>query len=676
MEPSFRTRKIPARLLSLPLVLLAGTGCGDGGDGGEVDQLSIAFEGVSDGATVSQTVQVKVVAGGAQVSSLRFTAPAELVAIDDNSDPATLAAVWDTTLGKNGNVDIVVEAVVDGATVSDTLTVARANPSASLAANYGDGDYVRNGSSLVLEVTAVPFGATPSIAGVQVRKVSGGGMTTAVPADGVYDGTAGTYDFNLGVPTEGTVEVVANALNSAGEFSEPMVLRLPVLRNDLISFHIPYDFEVTSDGRTGVLLSKMTGNDLLMRLETVGLTDPANPVPGSGATVDLEIGPVNPELAGKPVGNLFLSPAGDKAYVLFPSNLFYSVDLATRSADDLVLTAASARGEGGAGYLHSNRIPYAVMSPSGQYIFAMSSTLSMLVIDAPNHSQVTGEGNSLLLPLSTNPQGFGLMAVHPSSTYVYTVNNWGSYGGGGLTAQVAVYDVANRKFVDSKPTTTTLEVLLIEPANSTFKIAQQPQVSSDGYWLVVPVCDTAMTSTRVRLMDIKSSPGIPTQGTSFDLATAGISGCGTISDISDNGQYVSVVSTDTDNLLAVIDLFTGQILPVTYESGAIDALFTSDNKRVFTENISYTGRSMGLLDLNASPYDVSELSVPSSAGIAPPRDVSDVGYNHLVRSNDFIFQVYTAYTTDATGSLALKGAVMSVYSDAVDGFIFPTASTP
>jgi len=668
----------------LPLLVVTGCSEGTGDEGDMSGGPVIEIAGIVDGETVSQIVSIEAtVTGTSSLATFSIIEPSELVGEDGDSALDRITAQWDTTEGSNGQVTLTVEANVAGVVMTKSVTVTRDNYSAALVADFEDGDYIRYGSALRLYVSVSPFGPSASLDRVEARVVDGTDRSGSVPIQGVYDQVTGAYAIELGQPLVGAeaVFVRINAVNTDGLISEPLTLTLTQLRDDIISRdHIPYDVEITPDGSTAVLLTKIAGStNESMRLETVSLADPSNPLPGSGTPVDLAVGSVAPEISGIPLGNILLSPSGAIAYVAFPSINFYSVDLTSRAARLLELDSSLGEDSGSA-YTSANRIPFAVMTPDGRYIAAPSSANASLqlidVLDWYQETGSTGSTNPLSFPITLTPSKWTLMAVHPDSTYIYVVNNDGSIATAGVYAQLAVFDLVTKRFVGSESLTPSANgVVTIESASSDYKVAQQPVVTPDRAFLAVPVCNTALTGTVVRLMDLRSNPSIPTQGTNFELGSIG---CGTIASVSSDSRYLLVVSQDANRLIALLDILNGQILSLEYDTGAIDGVFVdvesdSVSDLAYTQNINFTNRSMGALDLAQSTLVVDDLAVPSAAGLAPPNSISEIGYNHLRARGFMVYLVYTAYTADpSTGVLELEGAAMSIYDASLGRFIFPT----
>lgn len=636
--------------------------------------LDARFLSLTEGAQVSQVVALEIQGtGGGGIASLSFVAPASLVGIDTDPAPENLAASWDTTLSENGSVTVTVEAKgLDGTSIQKSITLTTANIDAAIDANYEDESYVRQGAPLLVNVKASAFGASPSLARIEVRALSGGGLTPALPIQGVSDGVGG-FNFNLGTPTSGAVEVLFNAFNNAGEISAPLILNLDVLRNDIVSGSILSDFEVTRDGATGLLLGSVQGTTD-MRLEFLNLADPANPT-FSGAALTLQTGLTS--TATGAIGNVLINPADQtKAVVLFPgSKQVYKIDVATKTVALKTSITSLPRAESGTGLQELNRSPYAVSSPDGNYIYAWDTTPTGLFIvirtsDMVQLGVTQGQVTSPYPPpVTTNTKGFGYMAVHPTGRLVYAVNNWGYDSAS--AADLAVFDVAAQAFVDFNATTTrVVDAYSIENTSSSYKAAQQPAITKDGTKLLIPICNTSTGATVLKRLRI--DPNAPTSilaESNVDLSSVF---CGGIAAISPDDRYVVVASSSANKPSgAVVDLSTGIALAVTFPNGIKDAVFSADGTRVFAESAAFVNRDMGELILNVSPLAVESVLVPGASGLVPPDSDAKLRNHLMVLGGNYVYQLYPAYVNDGTGTIQTKGTSLSVFSIGLDGFVFP-----
>ncbi len=669
----------------LPLLLALPAGCSkDGGtsddddDGNATptpaDEVQITF-GLEDGQSVSQTVSV-VVTGGA-ATSMAFLAPDELVGVDLDSDPAVLEAQWDTTTNVNGEVTITVEADGPGGPATESITVYRSNISAALKGVYTaqrglvqmdyleDGDYARNGSPLMLSFTASPFGATPTLNRIEVRGVSGGGLSPAVPIQGVQDGE--WWDFNLGIPSEGTIHLLVAAVNNMEEYSEPFLLDLVVLRNDIVSpsQRVPYDFEVSPDGKTGVLLLGNSPTADGAYIELVDLSDPSNP------TWDYVSSNLVPTTCGTPgSGNVLLSPDGGTAYVMFPNcstiEIFDLIDKLTTTAGVGAIFAPNS----GLGLAHINRSPYATVSPDGRYLFGVISGGAQVVMFD------TQETGSVSMPNGNAPVGgIGLMAPHPSGDYVYFVNGWGdSESATGMIQILLVNETPS--FLDISPTAMGAQGLPIQQGTD-YVNGLQPLVTSGGDFLLTTWCKRGSGSGAgetafVPLSLTTEGAANPTKSMELPLYTA--SGTpvlwGTPVAVSPDDNYL-LIGDAQPNLGGgvVVDLSRGTILSdIVFPNGVADGVFLS-NTLVLTTSSDWGNRDMTIADLSQGTTE--EVTIPGLTGLQPPSSDDDMRNNIIVQRGDYVYFVAPARLADTNGVVQTLGVTMSVYAVALGQFVFP-----
>lgn len=667
-------------LLGLTLAFSGLTACSGDGDESPTPPLSspleARFTNLTDGAQISGTVSIEVLGtGGGGISSLAFTAPAELVGQDTDASPEKLTASWDTTQDLNGQVTVTVEAKgMDGTTVTRNLTLTRSNVDAALLANYEDESYVRQGSPLIVNVKGSAFGANPSLARIEARQVSGGGLNPALPVQGVADGSGG-FNFNLGTPTSGDVKLVFNAVNNDGQSSAPLILHLQVLRNDIISSSVLADFEVSKDGTTGLLLGSVSGSSD-MRLDFISLTDPSNPL-YSGASLTLQTGITSTGTG--PVGNIVLNPADPtKAFILFPnSKVVYKIDIATKTVALKTNITSLLRPESGTSLQDTNRSPFVAISSDGNYLYAWDSapTAFFVVVRTSDMVQLgvtQGQVTSPYpAPATTNTKGFGYMAVHPSNRLVYAVNNWGYDAAGSV--DLAVFDVAAQAFVDFNASTArVVDAYSVENASSNNKVAQMIGVTKDGTRLLVPVCNSSTGATVLKRLRIDANtPTSITPEANIDLASVW---CGGVAAISSDDRYVLVAGSSPNKPTgAVVDLQLGASIGVTFPNGVKDGGFSADNSKVFAESLAYASRDMGVATLSASPATVEELLVPGAAGLVPPDSDVKLRYNILTGAGNYLYQLYPATVNDGAGGVTTKGTSLSVFSVGLNDFIFPNA---
>lgn len=667
-------RIIKGAVSGLLISLIACSGTEGTDTPGPDTPLDARFVNLTEGTQVSQIVDLQVEAsGGGGIASLSFTAPPELVGIDLDAAAEKLAAQWDTTLDDNGTVQVGIEARgKDGTSVVKTLNLTRANVSAALRTDYEDGAYVRQGSPLILKVNASAFGSSPSLNRVEVRALEGGGLSPALPIQGVLDGT-GAYVVNLGSPSAGDIDMTLNAVNNSGEISAPLKLTLSVLRNDIISTAILSDFEVTPDGQTGLLLGAVTGTTDL-KLDFINLSDPASPT-FSGASITLQPG-VTSSTSG-PMGNLILNPVdATKAYVLFPSSkVVYRIDVATKTVSLKTNITSLPRPETGTALGRNNRSPYAIMTPDGNYIFAWDTIqpaplIMLRTSDMVQLGATTGQVTSPFPPpATTNTKGFGYMVAHPGNRYVYAINNWGLDTAGSV--DLAVFDISGQAFIDFNATTArVIDAFSVENASSSYKVGQQPGITPDGTRLLLPVCNGSTGATLLKRyrLDVASPTNI-TADASVDLSSVY---CGGISTISKDGRYALISSSNPNKPTgAVVDLLNGLALSVTFPNGVKDGIFSPDSGKVLAESIAYADRDMGELSLNTSPQTVLPVLVPGAAGLMPPDSDIKLRYHLLTSSGGYAYQLYAANVNDGSSSGVAKGTSLSVFSLGVDGFIFP-----
>lgn len=635
--------------------------------------LDARFVNLTDGAQVSQVVDLQIEAsGGGGIASLSFTSPPELVGVDLDAAAEKLSASWDTTLEENGSVQVGVEARgLDGTSVVKSLTLTRANVSAALKADYEDGAYVRQGAPLVLKVDASAFGSSPSLNRVEVRALEGGGLSPALPIQGVVDGT-GAYVINLGSPSAGNIELTLNAVNNSGEISAPLKLTLAVLRNDIVSTAILSDFEVTPDGQTGLLMGAVSGTTDL-KLDFIQLSDPANPT-FSGASITLQPG-VASSTSG-PMGNLLLNPVDPtKAYVLFPSSkVVYRIDVASKTVSLKTNITSLPRPETGTALGRNNRSPYAIITPDGNYIFAWDTIQPAPLVmirtsDMVQLGTTTGQVTSPFPPpATTNTKGFGYMVAHPGSRYIYAINNWGLDTAGSV--DLAVFDISGQAFIDFNTTTArVIDAFSVESASSSYKVGQQPGITPDGTRLLLPVCNSSSGATLLKRYRIDpASPSTIAAEASVDLSTVY---CGGISTLSKDGRYALISSNPNKPTGAVVDLVNGLALTVTFPNGVKDGVFSPDSSKVLAESIAYADRDMGELSLTTSPQTVIPVLVPGAAGLVPPDSDIKLRYHLLTSGAGYVYQLYAANVNDGSSAGVAKGTSLSVFSLGVDGFIFP-----
>ncbi len=673
--------------LLLPVALSVSTGC-NGGDGvadddndDEVtptlsDTVEITFN-LEDGQAVSQVVSLEVSGGAA--TSMSFVSPPELVGVDLDSDPAILAADWDTTLETNGEVTITVEADGPGGPVTESITVYRNNISAVLKGTYTasrdllnidyleDGDYVRGGSPLLLSFTASPFGSTPTLDRIEIRSVSGAGLAPPLPMKGVQDGD--WWDFNLGTPSEGTIDLVVSAINNSGEYSEPLVLQLVVLRTDIVSVFEPYDFEVSPDGKTGILLTGNPADQSNMRVEFLDLTDPINPAP-TGQIITLDTGATGDYSKS---GNILVSPVANEAYVLFANSYkFYGINLDTRAKSADVTIQALVAPNSGAAIGHVNRSPYAKISPDGKYVFALiTGAAGLIVLDTATMSQVESDTGNEGTFVNVN---LGLMAVHPNGGYVYFVNNFGDSTA--ASALITVFDITDPTaptFVDFNPGAMGTQSLAIQTLKG-YSMGQEPMVTPDGRFLVTTWCAPSTGDTKLALHSLpEDDPGRPSFSQDFELyTTSGTAQTwGTPVAVSSDSLYL-LVGDQQPGLGGgtVVDLSMGRVVPgISFPNGVADGVFASATTAIALSS-SWTDRDAAFVDMTSS--SVSDLAIPGFTGLVPPGDVEDLRNTMIVQHGNYVYFVAPAKVANDTGAETTLGTTLSVY-DAVSGrFIFPT----
>ncbi len=642
--------------------------------------IVIAFN-LENGQAVSQTVDLQVTGGAA--TSMAFLAPEELVGVDLNSDPAVLEAQWDTTTDVNGEATITVEADGPGGPVTESITVFRSNISAAIKGVYTsqrdvlspdyleDGDYARNGQPLLLSFTASPFGTTPSLARIEIRKISGGGLNLAVPVQGVQDGD--WWDFNLGNPTEGTIHMLVSAVNSLGEYSEPLPLDLEVLRNDILSAYVPYDFEVSRDGQTGLLLAGNPAVASQMRLEFLDLSDPTNPLP-SVRLLTLE-----PTVTGDVVssGNVLVSSASDMAYVVFPNSVsVFAVDVVSQQIVQMAAANGLFAPSTGMGLAHVNRSPYARISPDGRYLIGVvSGALQAIMINTADMSpaEIAKEN----LPVT----GLGPMAIHPTSQYVYFTNSWGDSASGSGT--INVFDTQSQAFVDFNTMLQGVQGVTVQRiGDSEYLQGLQPLVTPAGDFLVTTWCAGSSGSgsgeTVFTLLSLTTSGASqPTLISSDSMLVTGSGNnvlWGAAVAISPDGKYVLV--GDGQPALGggvVVDMATAwPISAVEFPNGVADGVFLS-NTRLLTTSSDWVNRDITIADIAQGTTE--ELAVPGLTGLQPPASTDEMRDNIIVKNGNYVYYVAPARVAGTTGTVTTLGTSLSVYDIAAGQFVFPNTPT-
>ena len=518
----------------------------------------------------------------------------------------------------------------------------------------------------MLSFTASPFGTSPSLARIEIREISGGGLNLAVPIQGVQDGD--WWDFNLGTPSEGTIHLMVSAVNNLEEYSEPLSLELQVLRDDTISMFLPYDFEVSRDGTVGVLLTASSTSATDMRVEFIDLSDPTNPMPLQ-KYITLDTGVTGDYSAS---GNVLVSPTKDMAYVLLANSYYaYALDINTlseaASSNIQVLPAPKP----GNGLTHANRAPFATLSPDGRYLLAVvSGALQVIVIDT--ESLATADIPKEQIPVT----GLGPMVVRPAGDYAYFINGWGDSEAGSGT--VNIFNMADQTFVDLSTRAGGVQGATIQsPGQSEYLIGQQPLVTPSGSYLLTTWCKggsgSAAGDTLFTLLSLEAEGAShPSFVTETALYTTGGSTqkWGVPAAVSPDGKYL-LIADGQPNLGGglVVDLGTSTIVPnVSFANGVADGVFLSPT-RVLTTSSDWTNRHITIADLAQGTTE--ELVIPGLTGLAPPRDDNEMRNNIVVQSGNYVYLVAPAIAADANGNLQTLGTTMSVYDTASGRFVFP-----